>query len=126
MRRSRWSSQRAMTPFIFPWCPRTEVAPQRDSAGCRGVNGPFPQPLWMKARVWRAYQRPPVGLIPAPASPRCRPGFGLVSFVTDRAAGGGVSVDRGRSAAVLLVDDDRDLVDLLAFLVTQAGFRSLT
>ena len=26
------------------------MAPQRGSAGCRGVIGPFPQPLWMKAR----------------------------------------------------------------------------
>src|SRR6266852_7688948 len=26
----------------------TELAPQRDSAGCRGVIGPFPQPLCMK------------------------------------------------------------------------------
>src|SRR6266852_9337519 len=26
----------------------TELAPQRVSTGCRGVIGPFPQPLWMK------------------------------------------------------------------------------
>src|SRR5437899_12651033 len=42
----------------FPWgpapsgvpTPGSELAPQRGSAGCRGVIGPFPQPLWMKAR----------------------------------------------------------------------------
>ncbi len=28
--------------------PGPELAPQRDSAGCRGVDGPFPQPLSMK------------------------------------------------------------------------------
>jgi hypothetical protein len=57
-----------MTPFIFPCCPRTEVAPQRDSAGCRGVNGPFPQPLLMKR--YRPNRSPRLKHKRAPASAR--------------------------------------------------------
>src|SRR5438445_7565053 len=75
-------SSSSVEPPIFPLGPLplgSELAPQRVSAGCRGVIGPFPQPLWMKGVAYEVSKDASTYTSPAFACPigssngRCAP-----------------------------------------------------
>src|SRR2546427_6196136 len=61
-------SSSSVEPLIFPFF-GSDLAPQRVSAGCRGVIGPFPQPLWMKGVAYEVSKDASTYTSPAFACP---------------------------------------------------------